>query len=181
IRKIVLGLRNFSRLDEADMKPVDIHEGIDNSLMLLQPRFKGKTETNVIQVIKNYGQLPLVNCYASQMNQVFMNILSNAIDALHEMMKERSQLLTAPQITITTQAINHDWVRISIHDNGIGINEAVKPRIFDPFFTTKPVGGGTGIGLTTSYQIVVEQHKGKIECVSESGKGAEFILEIPIG
>ncbi|MBD2487734.1 ATP-binding sensor histidine kinase [Aulosira sp. FACHB-615] len=181
IRKIVLGLRNFSRLDEADMKPVDIHEGIDNSLMLLQPRFKGKTENNVIQVIKNYGQLPLVNCYASQMNQVFMNILSNAIDALHEMIKERSQLPTAPQITITTQAINHHWVRISIQDNGIGINEAVKPRIFDPFFTTKPVGGGTGIGLTTSYQIVVEQHKGKIECISESGKGAEFILEIPVG
>ncbi|MBD2386165.1 trifunctional serine/threonine-protein kinase/ATP-binding protein/sensor histidine kinase [Cylindrospermum sp. FACHB-282] len=183
IRQIVLGLRNFSRLDEADLKAVDIHEGIENTVMLLQPRLKDKSGDLKIVVIKEYAHLPLVNCYASQLNQVFMNVLNNAIDALRKHNKElspaeRKNYLST--ITIHTQVINSDWVRISIKDNGCGMTEAVKQRIFDPFFTTKPVGEGTGLGLSISYQIVVDKHQGRIDCISEPGQGAEFVMEIPM-
>ncbi|HLO85575.1 MAG TPA: AAA family ATPase [Nostocaceae cyanobacterium] len=183
IRKIVLGLRNFSRLDEADMKPVDIHEGIDNTLMLLQPRFKEKLGKSENIVVKNYGKLPLVDCYASQLNQVFMNILSNAIDALSKREPELPCTVrenNCSQITICTQLLNQDWVRIAIQDNGLGMSEEVKKRIFDPFFTTKKVGEGTGLGLSISYQIIVDKHRGKIECISQPGKGTEFLIDIPL-
>ncbi len=181
IRQIVLTLRNFSRLDEADMKPIDIHEGIDSTLLLLQNRIKNNPDHQEIQVIKNYGELPLVDCFAGQLNQVFMNILSNAIDALLTIEKEGAfSGDVSPSITISTQKVNTDFVQISFKDNGHGISESIKEKIFNPFFTTKPVGEGTGLGLSISYQIIVDKHGGKIQCLSEEGKGTEFLIEIPL-
>lgn len=184
IREIVQSLRNFSRLDESERKAVNIHEGIDSTLMILQNRLKGKPDHPPIQVIKNYGNLPLVECYAGQLNQVFMNLLSNAIDALEDYNKTRSpeEIQANPtQITITTEAIGHKpgKIVIRIADNGKGMTEQVRQRLFDPFFTTKPIGKGTGLGLSIGYQIVVEKHGGKLECCSQPGKGAEFVIEIP--
>ncbi|MBN3872652.1 sensor histidine kinase [Nostoc sp. JL33] len=183
IREIVLTLRNFSRLDEAEMKPVDIHEGIDSTLLILQHHLKGKSEQQEIKIIKDYDNLPLVECYAGGLNQVFMNILSNAIDALRqqEMGRLKEEIKQHPSfITIHTEVKNQECVVISIKDNGSGITEEIKTRLFDPFFTTKPVGKGTGLGLSISYQIVVDKHKGKIKCVSAPEKGTEFMIEIPI-
>jgi len=181
ISEIVLSLRNFSRLDDAEMKKVDIHEGLDSTLLILQNRFKQKLDFPGIEVVKNYGNVPLVECYAGQLNQVFMNIISNAIDALEDYYKRYlSEIKTNfLKITISTEVIETNIV-IRIADNGLGITEAVKERLFDPFFTTKPVGKGTGLGLSRSYQIVVEKHKGKLRCISEPGQGAEFCIEIPL-
>ncbi len=179
IRNIVLGLRNFSRLDEAEMKSVDIHEGIENTLMILQHRFKAKDSHPEIQVIKQYGQLPEIACYPSQLNQVFMNILGNAIDALEES-QTKSQMISNPTINISTELVDSNTARILIADNGMGIQEKVLEKIFDPFFTTKPVGSGTGLGLAISYQIVVDKHKGQLICSSVEGEGTEFIIEISI-
>ncbi len=182
ISEIVLSLRNFSRLDEAEMKKVDIHEGLDSTLLILQNRFKEKVNGTPLEVIKNYGNVPLVECYAGQLNQVFMNIISNAIDAFESSNNKHSllEIKNSPRkITITTEVIETNVV-IRIADNGLGIKESVKERLFDPFFTTKPVGKGTGLGLSISYQIVVDKHKGKLRCVSEPGQGAEFFIEIPL-
>ncbi len=182
ISEIVLSLRNFSRLDEAEMKKVDIHEGLDSTLLILQNRFKEKVHGAALEVIKNYGNVPLVECYAGQLNQVFMNIISNAIDAFESSNNKHSllEIKNSPRkITITTEVIETNVV-IRIADNGLGIKESVKERLFDPFFTTKPVGKGTGLGLSISYQIVVDKHKGKLRCVSEPGQGAEFFIEIPL-
>ncbi|PMB40524.1 serine/threonine protein kinase, partial [Fischerella thermalis CCMEE 5205] len=179
IRNIVLGLRNFSRLDEADMKPVDIHEGIDNTLMILQHKLKANNDRPEIQVIKEYGELPELTCYAGQLNQVFMNILSNAIDALDEGNRNNHQS-PAPKIRIITELANKNTVKICIADNGPGINTEIQQKIFDPFFTTKPVGSGTGLGLSISYQIVVDKHKGKLICDSKLGEGTKFVIEIPM-
>jgi len=182
ISEIVLSLRNFSRLDEAEMKKVDIHEGLDSTLLILQNRFKEKVHGAPLEVIKNYGNVPLVECYAGQLNQVFMNIISNAIDAFESSNNKHSllEIKNNPRkITITTEVIETNVV-IRIADNGLGIKESVKERLFDPFFTTKPVGKGTGLGLSISYQIVVDKHKGKLRCVSEPGQGAEFYIEIPL-
>ena len=173
IQKIVLGLRNFSRLDESEMKPVDIHEGLDNTLMILQHRLNNPIQ--LIKIQKNYGKLPRVNCYANQLNQVFLHILSNAIDALNTS-SNRQQ----PEIAIATDIKNAHFVHCSIADNGPGMSEKMCQKVFDPFFTTKPVGKGTGLGLTTSYQIVTEQHQGELRCISQPGKGTKFIIEIPI-
>ncbi|WP_414574914.1 sensor histidine kinase [Anabaena sp. CCY 9402-a] len=183
ITEIVLSLRNFSRLDEADIKKVDIHQGIDSTLLILQNRFKEKADHPRIEIVKNYGNLPLIECYPGQLNQVFMNIISNAIDALDVCYSERSiieRCASHNQITITTEVLETNCVSIRIADNGSGITEAIKERLFDPFFTTKPVGKGTGLGLSISYQIVVEKHKGKLRCSSEIGKGTEFCIEIPL-
>ncbi|MBW4685719.1 MAG: AAA family ATPase [Komarekiella atlantica HA4396-MV6] len=183
IREIVLTLRNFSRLDEADMKPVNIHEGIDSTLLILQSHLQTKSGHPAIQIIKDYGELPQVECYAGLLNQVFMNILVNGIDALGKFNQKRTaaEISKNPStIKICTQVVNSDWVAISIKDNGTGMSADVKQKLFDPFFTTKPVGQGTGLGLSISYQIVVEKHHGKIECISEPGKGAEFVIEIPV-
>jgi len=185
IREIVLTLRNFSRLDEADIKPVDIHKGIDSTLLILQSRLQSKLGYPPIEIIKNYGDLPLVECYAGQLNQVFMNVLSNAIDAIERFNRDtmKNGVLSnkhSSTITISTQIVNSDTVSISIKDNGQGIDAEVKQKIFDPFFTTKPVGEGTGLGLSISYQIVVNKHNGKIECISVPGKGAEFVIQIPL-
>ncbi|BAZ07826.1 sensor histidine kinase [Calothrix sp. NIES-3974] len=173
IRDLVLSLRNFSRLDEAECKQVDIHEGIENTLLILQHRLKAKPHFPAIQIIRDYGQLPAIECYPGQLNQVFMNIFSNAIDALEE------AKIDSPTITIRTSMVS-GWVTISIIDNGVGIPENIRDQLFNPFFTTKPVGKGTGLGLSISYQIITEKHGGKIDCYSTFGKGTEFIVQIPI-
>jgi PAS domain S-box len=181
IREIVLSLRNFSRLDEADMKAVNIHEGIDNTLLILHNRLKDSSQHQGIKIIKKYGNIPLVECYVGQLNQVFMNLLSNAIDAFQDSSDHRqiTKGKNSDQISIETEFLDHKKIRIKIADNGIGMSENVKSNLFDPFFTTKPVGKGTGLGLSISYQIIVEKHKGSIQCNSELGQGTEFIIEIP--
>ncbi|MEG4488828.1 ATP-binding protein [Microcoleus sp. D2_18a_B4] len=182
IRQIVLSLRNFSRMDEAEFKAVDIHEGIDSTLLILQHRLKDKPERPAIQVIRDYSNLPLIECYPGQINQVFMNLLANAIDALEEANVKRTyqELKENPNlITIGTALIDSKWVKIAISDNGMGMHESVQKRLFDPFFTTKSVGKGTGMGLPISYQIVTEKHGGKLDCFSIPGKGTEFVLQIP--
>ncbi len=183
IREIVQSLRTFSRVDEAEMKPVNIHDGIDSTLLILHNRLKFKPDRPAIQVIKEYSSLPPVECYASQLNQVFMNILANAIDALEDRNKGR-----APEeikentntIHIRTEITNNGKVAVIIADNGPGMPEKVRIKLFDPFFTTKPVGKGTGIGLSISHQIVVKKHGGSLRCVSAPGEGTEFIIEIPL-
>ncbi|MCM0589002.1 MAG: AAA family ATPase [Gloeotrichia echinulata CP02] len=181
IQQIVQSLRNFSRLDEATIKPVDIHSGIDSTILILQHRLKPNGQYSGIELVKNYGQLPLVNCYASGLNQVFMNLLSNAIDALQEALeKPEFKAQKHPQIMISTEVSSSHTVLIRISDNGLGMSQSVINKIFDPFFTTKPVGSGTGLGLSISYSIIVEQHKGHLTCYSTPGEGTEFIIEIPI-
>ena len=197
IKQIVLSLRNFSRLDEAQTKLVDLHSGIDSTLMILKHRLKPKPGRPTLTTIKDYGQLPEVECYASQLNQVFMNILSNAIDAIEEQQKPGEIRITtefipeknSPQVPQLGQktgdipsfdAAVSDSVMIRIRDNGPGIPEGIRSRLFDPFFTTKPVGKGTGLGLSISYKIVVEKHKGMIHCFSQPGIGTEFCLQIPV-
>jgi signal transduction histidine kinase len=177
IRQLVLSLCNFSRLDEADCKLVDIHAGIDSTLLILQHRLKARPDFPAIQVIKNYGQLPEVECHPSQLNQVFMNILSNAIDALQTSGVRDNQ---QPTITISTSIGSDNSIAISIADNGVGIPELIRSKLFDPFFTTKPVGKGSGLGLSISHQIVTEKHGGKIECDSTLEKGTEFVVKIPL-
>lgn len=169
IRQIILSLRNFSRLDEAEMKHVDLHEGIDNTLLILNSRL-----TQTIKVIKQYGQIPLIECYPAQLNQVFMNIINNAIDELSV-----KSGLAKRQIFIQTQQVNPNQIEIKIRDTGSGIPPDIKPKIFDPFFTTKPVGQGTGMGLAISYQII-DKHQGKIKVISELGQGSEFVVSLPI-
>ncbi|NJL20102.1 MAG: ATPase [Leptolyngbyaceae cyanobacterium SM1_3_5] len=183
IKEIVASLRNFSRLDETEYKAVDIHEGIDSTLMILRSRLKASSQHPEIQVVKDYGDLPRVECHAGQLNQVFMNILANAIDALEERDSDRteSELNEKPsQITICTSAIDQQWVQIAIADNGSGIPPHVQKQIFNPFFTTKPIGKGTGMGLSISYQIITDRHGGKLECLSTLEAGTEFIVQIPI-
>ncbi|MBD2252285.1 ATP-binding protein [Nostoc parmelioides] len=187
IRQIVLSLRNFSRLDEDGMKAVDIHEGIDNTLLLLQNRLKAKSGCSEIQVVKEYGNLPNIVCHAGQLNQVFMNLLTNAIDALEESVASshlsvvNNQTTNNPRILIRTELTTDNQVIIRIADNGMGMAEKVLSRLFDPFFTTKPIGKGTGMGLSISYQIVVTNHQGQLQCISAPGKGTEFIITIPKG
>lgn len=183
IRQIVLSLRNFSRTDEADVKAVDIHEGIDSTLLILQHRTKDKPDRPAIQIVRNYGNLPPVECYPGQLNQVFMNILANAIDALEESNADRAyqEIKAHPSIiTIETRIIDETWIQIVFTDNGKGMPESVRQRVFDPFFTTKAVGKGTGMGMPISYQIVTEKHGGHLQCRSVSGEGTSFILQIPI-
>jgi len=183
IREIVLTLRNFSRLDEAEKKQVDLHQGIDSTLMLLQHRFKAKQNLHEIQIVKQYANLPDLDCYPGQINQVFMNILSNAVDAIDERnTKMDSEALkhNPGQITIVTELGGNHQVIIRILDNGVGIPESARAKLFDPFFTTKPVGKGTGLGLSICYQIVVEQHGGTLKCLSTPGAGTEFVMTIPL-
>ncbi len=182
IRKIVLSLRNFSRLDESDRKPVDLHEGIESTLLILHNQLKD------IELIKDFGNLPKVECYSAEINQVFMNIFTNAIDAVKQKYPYLAENKTdeslpgskLAQITIRTEMTNAESVKITIADNGSGIPESIKNKIFDPFFTTKPVGSGTGLGLCVSYQIVVDKHNGKLSYNSESSEGTEFAIELPI-
>ncbi|MBC1220408.1 hybrid sensor histidine kinase/response regulator [Nostoc sp. UCD121] len=225
IREIVVALQHFSRHDEAEMKRVNIHEDIENTLVMLQHRLREATDRPAIIVVKDYGNLPLVTCYASELNQVFMHLLNNAIDAIEEGMEKvvpplgirsngesgvgnqsftqmpfdgsRSNwgdtpvptlgetsnpqwLFTTPQIRIHTEMTDLNTIKIAIADSGPGIEESVRSRLFDPFFTTKPVGKGSGLGLSISYQIIVQKHRGNITCTSSVGQGAEFAIEIPI-
>jgi PAS domain S-box-containing protein len=186
IRQIVLSLRNFSRLDEDTTKRVDIHEGINSTLLLLRSRLKSKPQRPEIKITQEYGNLPEVLCNAGQMNQVFMNLLTNAIDALEEGLETKDWELEKEdskssilKICIRTQ-VQEDECIISIADNGSGMTDKVRNHIFDPFFTTKPVGKGIGMGLSISYQIVVKNHRGQLQCISAPGAGAEFIITIPI-
>jgi signal transduction histidine kinase len=183
IREIVKSLRNFSRLDEAELKNVNIHEGIESTLMILNNRLKGKLNCPAIEVIRDYGQLPLIDCYPGPLNQVFMNILSNAIDALEEKNQQKTptkQVSHPSTIQIQTEVCRENWAAIHIIDNGAGISETVREHLFDPFFTTKPIGKGTGLGLSISYQIIVDKHQGHLKCNSTVNEGTEFVIEIPI-
>ncbi|GAB4181871.1 MAG: hypothetical protein Fur006_17240 [Coleofasciculaceae cyanobacterium] len=204
IREIVLSLRQFSRLDDSQMKPFDIHEGIDSTLLILQNRLKPRGKHPGITIVKEYGDIPPVMCYHGQINQVLMNILSNAIDALEgwnvaqiqqslseaehrdqETQRSGNDALVQPipplpTIGVRTEIQDGNQVVLRIRDNGPGITPSVLNRLFEPFFTTKPVGKGTGLGLSISYQIVVEKHGGSLKCISEPGQGAEFWIQIPI-
>jgi PAS domain S-box-containing protein len=183
IRDIVCSLRVFSRLDEAEVKAVNLHEGIDSTLMILQHRLKADMVRPEIKVCKHYGEIPLVECFAGQLNQVLMNIVANAIDILEARDKKRSlaDIKQSPSmITITTEMMPSKHVMIRIADNGPGVPEALRERLFDPFFTTKAVGKGTGMGLSTSYQIVTEQHRGQLYFRSTLNQGTEFVIEIPV-
>ena len=207
IHQIVLSLRNFSRLDEAEKKPVDLHEGIDSTLLILQHRFKAVGRSGEVEVVKDYGKLPLVECYAGQLNQVFMNIIGNALDALEDCaMPRRITIATylakseesdaeanfdsgasyessdadTSQETAAEPSAAVPQAIVSIRDNGPGMSESVRSRLFDPFFTTKPVGKGTGLGLAISYKIVIERHNGSLDCLSTPGEGTEFRIHIPI-
>ncbi|MEH2301084.1 sensor histidine kinase [Nostoc sp.] len=192
ISKLVLSLRNFSRLDEAGKKEVDVHEGLDSTLLILQNRLEAKGNHPDIQVIKEYGNLPKVECYPGQLNQVFMNILNNSIDTLKESIigchllvgnvkTTGNQQLTTnnPQIHIYTEILDSNQVIIRIADNGCGMTEEIMQKIFDPFYTTKPVGSGTGLGVSISYQII-NKHGGQLKCISAPLQGTEFIIQIPI-
>ncbi|UZQ54785.1 PAS domain S-box protein [Trichothermofontia sichuanensis B231] len=209
IHQIVLSLRNFSRHDQAACKAVDIHQGIDSTLLILRHQLTLPNGRQTITVEKDYGDLPLVECYPGQLNQVFMNLLSNAIDAIAERFAPLEQaphcdrftegpspettpaqstevaqgkLLSAstPTLRIQTEQTDPHWITIHIADNGIGIPAALKQQLFDPFFTTKPVGKGTGLGLSISYQIIVERHGGHLECYSQPGVGTTFTIRIPL-
>lgn len=182
IREIVQSLRNFSRVDEAEMKEVDIHDGIESTLMILQNRLKAKPDRPAIQVVKNYGELPSVQCYPGQLNQVFMNLLANAIDALEEDSESCTGVADKgkPRKILVSTAVDRNWVAIKIADNGPGIKKETLNHIFDPFFTTKPMGKGTGLGLAISYSIITEKHRGKLTCDSTPGNGTEFAIEIPL-
>ncbi|MFE4104684.1 sensor histidine kinase [Almyronema epifaneia] len=200
IQKTILSLRNFVRLDEAELKTVDIHEGIDNALLILRHRLQRHPEAPPIEVVKAYGALPLVECYPSKLNQVIMNLLTNAIEALEEEMLSHqlpaiahaealSPAAIAPttlrspklsMIRICTTQVDSQWVKIVISDTGPGIAAHLRDRLYDPFFTTKPIGRGTGLGLAISQQTIVVDHGGKLECYSQPGMGTEFHIQIPI-
>jgi len=203
IREIVRSLRLFSRSDRGQKQTADLHESLDSTLMILGNRLKASPESPAIQVIKQYGDLPRVKCYVGQINQVFMNIFANAIDALEDNGNKKEQRIenneqktdksfvpsslpdahppiVKPQIRICTEALDNNWISICIEDNGPGMTETVKQQLFNPFFTTKPVGKGTGMGLSISYQIVTEKHGGKLSCTSAPGQGTAFTIEIPI-
>lgn len=176
IAQIVMSLRNFSRLDESDLKEADIHQGLDNTLLILQHRLKATSDRPEIALVKDYdSSLPLLNCYPSQLNQVFLNILTNAIDAFTHAPAGRSL-----QIGLSTHMGDGNTVGITIADNGAGMSESIRHKVFDPFFTTKPVGQGTGLGLAISYQIVTVGHGGRLYCTSEPGIGTQFTIELPV-
>jgi signal transduction histidine kinase len=195
IKTIVQALQNFSRHDEAEMKQVNIHKGIDSTLLMLGHRLKENSQRPAIEIVKDYGRLPLVTCYVSELNQVFMHVINNAIDALNigigsnkwslatKGEKQSNANITTvpkPHIYIRTEITNSETVRVLVVDNGPGIGKEIRARVFDPFFTTKSVGQGSGLGLSISYQIVVQKHKGQLSCTSSQGQGAEFLIEIPV-
>lgn len=178
IRDLVLSLRSFSRLGEAEVKKVNIHDGLDSTLVILQHRLNAQSNRPAIMLEKEYSKLPEVECYAGQINQVFLHILNNAIDALEKVNWETSQ--SSPKIRICTQLIDSSHIAIAISDNGIGIKESLQKKIFDPFFTTKKIGSGIGMGLSISYQIVVESHGGELFCESMSEQGTTFNIILPL-
>lgn len=187
ITEIVRSLRDFSHAGGATLKRVDIHQGLESTLTILGNKLKGKKERSEIKVIRDYSDLPRIECYPGQLNQVFMNLLTNAIDALDEkwelqeaqLFQEETQSFT-PQIVLRTEIADGNHIQLHISDNGIGIPDHVQRRMLDPFFTTKPVGKGTGLGMSISYQIVVERHHGRLDCMSIPGVYTKFLIELPI-
>lgn len=187
IKSIVVSLRSFAKLDEAEWKLFDLHEGLTNTVMLLSYHLQGNSAREAVKVVKNYEELPLVYCNPAQLNQVFMNLLMNAIEAINEKYSncepEEEAMLEYPEIVISTSfeiVDRENLACIHIVDNGIGISETIQPQIFDQFFTTKSTGKGTGLGLAIAKQIVTEKHEGKITYTSELGKGTKFTIAIPI-
>ncbi len=184
LRQISISMRTLSRSDTANKVTFNIHEGIDSTLMILKHRLKANPERPEIQVIKTYGDLPGIECYPGQLNQVFMNLLANAIDAIEETTKQRSieAIKSEPfHITISTAiTADGDTITISFKDNGMGIPQQIQEHLFEQLFTTKPPGKGTGLGLSISWQIIVDKHGGKLQCISAPGQGAEFRIELPI-
>lgn len=179
IREIVVSLRNFSRKDEAAHEAVDIHEGLESTLMILGHRLKAQPERPAINIVRNFEHLPKIECYAGQLNQVFMNILSNAIDAIDAKAEQDKYAAQTPEIVLRTEQ-RADSVAVCIADNALGMPSTVREHIFEPFFTTKPEGKGTGMGMAISHQLITERHGGKLECLSNEGVGTEFCIEIPI-
>lgn len=194
LAQISHSLRVFSRSDRDQKAYFDLHEGIDSSILLLTNRLKGKGDRPKIEIVKEYGEIPLVQCYPGQINQVFMNLLANAIDSLESRFAkdalEESCIMTPdleerthedkPTVWIRTKLDQEGYAIVKFSDNGIGIPPEVQDRLFEPLFTTKPVGKGTGLGLSICHQIAVEKHGGTLTCFSEPGQGAEFIITVPI-
>lgn len=191
IRQIVLSLRTFSRSDEEGIKEVDIHEGLESTLTILYHQLKESADAPMVRIVRDYSLLPKVECYPGQLNQVFMNLLSNAIDALDEDYeqlldggKHKNEIEDRGEITVRTSTFvdpeESEWIEIAIADTGIGIPSDNISRVFDAFFTTKPMGKGTGIGLSISQTIVTQKHGGKISCSSTFGEGAEFVIHLPV-
>lgn len=188
IHNLVLALRTFARLGESDVKEADLHEGLDSTILLLQNRLVEQPNRPPIKIVKQYSNLPLITCYVSELNQVFLNVLNNAIDALelkftHWKSNAQGDLDSPdlfPTIGICTEVTLDQTIRIAIKDNGLGISETVGPHIFEPFFTTKPIGKGMGLGLAISHQIVVETHRGNLSYFSKAGEGCAFFIEIPL-
>lgn len=178
IQEIVSTLKVFACLDETGIKPIDIEVGINSALTILQNRLAQNQFQIPIEVICEFGQIPAVQGLVGHLNQVFMNLLTNAIDALHEAINQQAQ--SQPKITITTSQIDLHNVRIEISDNASGMSPALQQQIFDPFFTTKPIGQGTGLGLSTCYQVIVNEHGGTIDCQSAIGEGTRFIIHLPL-
>ncbi|MEM6254258.1 MAG: response regulator [Cyanobacteria bacterium P01_D01_bin.156] len=182
IREIVHSLRVFSRHSEAEIKAVDIHEGFDSTLMILKSRLRAQANHTAVKVIKEYGDLPKVECCPGQLNQVFMNILTNSIDAL-ELLRQAEKTPyphREPTISVQTKCLSAERIGIYISDNGPGIPKDLQHRLFEPFFTTKDIGKGTGLGLAISYKIIVEHHRGELRCLSMPGQGVMFVIEIPV-
>ncbi|MBD2496875.1 sensor histidine kinase [Nostoc sp. FACHB-280] len=180
IQHLSNSLRSFSRSDSDTKLPADLHTGMDSTLLILQHRLKPNGDRPAIEVIRAYGKLPHVHCYIGEMNQVFMNLLANAVDALDEAIIQGKMSDRIPQIQITTDVNSQEMAVIKIADNGIGIPERLKQRLFEPLFTTKPVGKGTGLGLSIAHQIVVEKHNGIMDVHSQPGIGTEFTIAIPM-
>jgi signal transduction histidine kinase len=182
IKDIMLSLRNYSRTSSDEKKAVNLHESIDTTLMILSHRLKANPKRPAIEIVKKYGNLPLVECYCGQINQVLMNLLSNAIDALEESNQSKSyeEVNKNPNIITITTATDDNWATIIIADNGTGIPTQVKSKLFNAFFTTKVEGKGTGLGLSISHQIITEKHGGTLECISSPGNGAKFTIRIPV-
>ncbi|NJL22554.1 MAG: HAMP domain-containing protein [Leptolyngbyaceae cyanobacterium SM1_3_5] len=176
IKQIVLALRKFSRIDEAALKTVDLYEGIESTLVILRNRLN--SSGGAIEIVKHYSELPPIECYAGELNQVFLNLFSNAIDAIEEKLRAGDRF--DPTIIISTQVVDRHQIAIRISDNGIGMKESVRQQIFDPFFTTKPVGKGTGLGISIAHQIIVQKHGGTIDCTSIEGQGSEFAIALPV-
>jgi two-component system, NtrC family, sensor kinase len=182
ILEIVSSLRNFSRLDEAEYKLVNLHDGLNSTVMMLKHRLKNQSDRGEITIITDFADIPEIECHAGQLNQVFMNIIANAIDALDEYYAAQGQEPDFPALAIrlSTCITPDQFVRISIADNGPGIPESTQKKLFDPFFTTKEIGKGTGLGLSISYQIITEKHEGRLTCISQSGHGTEFQIDLPL-
>ncbi|MGC9504979.1 GAF domain-containing sensor histidine kinase [Baaleninema sp.] len=181
IQKIVESLRNFSRLDEAECKPADVNAGLESTLEIVSGRLSATSQRRAIALVKNFGDLSEIECYPGLLNQAVLGLLNNAIEALEERLQEEPDF--EPRLDVTTEAISDEVfgeaIAISIGDNGFGIEASIRDKIFDPFFTTKPVGRGTGMGLANAYQIAVDRHRGRLRCISETGNGTVFRLELP--